>query len=325
MIPTVSLAGGAKLSGKRNLMRRPIASFAKAMEELGVKLILRDDNLLVQGDPPIGGTVHIDGDVSSQFISGLIFAAPHMVKGLHVELTSPLESRGYVLLTINCMKQHGVVVQANDEFSFLDVHPGQTYLPADHEIPGDFSSAAYALSAAAITESRVVVRGLSSMSKEPDMNVVQILSRMGAEAIFQEDGLLIEGRKLKGISVDLRENPDLGPIVAVLGAYAYGETRITGAKRLRYKESDRLAAVSSELTSLGAKVAETDDGLVVHGPSLLKGGTVKSYDDHRIAMALSVAALCAETPVIIEGAECVSKSYPKFFDDFRSLGVDIDG
>ena len=169
------------------------------------------------------------------------------------------------------------------------------------------------------------MRGLSRTSKEPDVGVVQILSRMGAETSFQEDGLLVEGGKLKGITVDLRQNPDLGPIIAVLACYANGETKITGAERLRYKESDRLATVTSELASLGAKIAETADGLIVHGPSHLKGGTVKSHGDHRIAMALSVAALCAKTQVVIEGVECVSKSYPNFFDDLRSLGVDVIG
>ena len=325
MIPIVSLAGGAKLSGRRSLMQRPIEPLAKAMEKLGVKLIAEHDRLLVTGDPPIGGTVRIKGNVSSQFVSGLILAAPHMVEGLHVELTSPLESRSYVLLTIDTMKQHSIRVQANDEISLIDVPPGQRYLPADHKIPGDFSSAAYALSAAAITKSRILVRGLSRASKEPDVGLVQILSRMGAETSFQENGLLVEGGKLTGITVDLRQNPDLGPIIAVLGCYANGETKITGAERLRYKESDRLATVTSELASLGAKIAETADGLIVHGPSHLKGGTVKSHGDHRIAMALSVAALCGMSQIVIEGVECVSKSYPKFFDDLRSLGVDVIG
>jgi 3-phosphoshikimate 1-carboxyvinyltransferase len=179
------------------------------------------------------------------------------------------------------------------------------------------------MSAAAITKSRVLIRGLSRLETEPDAAFVKLLSQMGARTVFSDGGVSVEGGILEATSIDLRDNPDLGPIFAVLGSYAEGETEIAGAARLRYKESDRLSTIATELNALGANIRETSDGLVVHGPTLLSGGCVHSHGDHRIAMALSVAALGAREKVVIEGAECVSKSYPNFFDDLRSLGVEV--
>lgn len=326
MIPIVSLTGGkAVVRAREGLIRRPLEPLAKAMEQLGVKLIHGDDLVKIEGGPPKGGTVRIRGDVSSQFISGLLFAGPLMKDGLRLELTSPLESRHYVTLTIETMKQHGIKVQSNREMSHFEILPTQRYCPAVHPISGDYSSAAFTLSAAAITNSKVLVRNLSRTKAEPDAVLVQILSLMGAEATVVEDGVFVHGGRLKAIDINIRDSPDLGPVAAVLGCYAEGETRINGAARLRYKESDRLAAITSELSSLGASINETDDGLLTRGPSSLNGGTVRSHGDHRIAMALSVAALGANGNVVIEGAECVSKSYPDFFDDLRSLGVEIVG
>jgi 3-phosphoshikimate 1-carboxyvinyltransferase len=176
------------------------------------------------------------------------------------------------------------------------------------------------MSAAAITKSRVLIRGISTLEAEPDSAFVELLSRMGARTVVSDGGVSVEGGMLEAVSIDLRDNPDLGPIFAVLGSYAEGDTQIAGAARLRYKESDRLSTIATELNALGAKIGETSDGLVVHGPTLLSGGCVHY---HRIAMALSVAALGAREKVVIEGAECVSKSYPNFFDDLRSLGVEV--
>jgi 3-phosphoshikimate 1-carboxyvinyltransferase len=326
MIPIVSLTGGkVVMKAQERLMRRPLEPLAKAMGQLGVR-VTHDGGLVdVEGGPPKGGSIRIRGDVSSQFISGLLFAGPLLKDGLGLELTSPLESRHYVTLTMETMKQHGIKVQSNKKMSHFKILPSQRYCPAPHRISGDYSSAAFALSAAAITNSKVLVRNLTRTKAEPDAVLIEILSQMGAEATIVEDGVLVNGGRLKATDINLRDSPDLGPVTAVLGCYAEGETRISGAARLRYKESDRLAAITSELSSLGASIIETEDGLILRGPSNLSGGIVRSHGDHRIAMALSVAALGANGNVVIEDAECVSKSYPNFFDDLRSLGVGIVG
>ncbi len=323
-LPIASLTGSkVTLKGKASLMRRPIGPLADAMNQLGVKLLMDEYGVHINGGKPKGRDVRIRGDVSSQFISGLLLAGPLMENGLEMELTSPLESRNYVSLTLETMRKHGIQVESNAEMSRFGTAPGQEYKATTHRIPGDYSSAAFPLSAAAITESRILVRGLQRVNSEPDEVFVEILSQMGVETSFSGDDVLVRGRRLKAAKINIRDCPDLGPILAVLGCYAEGKTQITGAARLRYKESDRLAAVSSELRALGADIIETDDGLIITGPSSLTGGIVHSHGDHRIAMALSVAALGARGKVVISGAECVSKSYPTFFHDLRSLGVDL--
>ena len=322
-IPIASLTGEKiKFSGQEGLMGRPIGPLAEAMKQLGVDVEESRNGVVVEGGPPKGGRVSIPGDVSSQFISGLLLAAPLMERELNLELTSPLESKSYVSLTIDVMKRHGVEVSSNGKMSTFSV-PLQLYKPVVHKVSGDFSSAAFAMSAAAITDSKLLIRGLSRDSHEPDSVMVGILSRMGVEARSLPEGVLVEGARLKGISIDLRDCPDLGPIVAVLGCYAKGRTQITGAGRLRYKESNRLEAIASELGALGADIEETEDGLIMFGPCPLEAGIVDSHDDHRIAMALSIAAIRAKDQVVIKHAECVNKSYPTFFNDLRSLGVEI--
>jgi 3-phosphoshikimate 1-carboxyvinyltransferase len=221
------------------------------------------------------------------------------------------------------MKHHGIQVRVNEEMTRFEVQPKQTYAPAVDHIPCDFSSASFIMCAAAITNSKVLIRGLLQENSQPDSVMVHVLSKMGITTQFTPGGLLLEGGQLNGITIDISDFPDLGPVLAVLGCYADGETRITGAGRLRYKESDRLNAVASELRVLGGEIEETDESLLVHGPRSLQGGRVRSHGDHRIAMALSAAALGAKGQVLIEHAECVSKSYPTFFNDMRSLGVEV--
>jgi 3-phosphoshikimate 1-carboxyvinyltransferase len=180
------------------------------------------------------------------------------------------------------------------------------------------------MAVAATTGSKILVTGLGEQDSEPDSEFLRILARMGAKSEFSSGRLLVQRGVLKGARVNISNCPDLGPLIAVLGSCAQGETEITGAERLRYKESDRLAAIASELSRLGAEVEETEGGLVVHGPSRLHGGMVESHGDHRIAMALAVAALNASDTVTIRDAECVNKSYPTFFDDIRSVGVEVN-
>jgi len=174
-----------------------------------------------------------------------------------------------------------------------------------------------------MTRSPLAVHNLNR-SLEPDSVFIDILSRMGAKIKVEHDEVKVESGKLKAANINLKDCPDLGPVVAVLGCYAEGKTEITGAARLRYKESDRLGSMQSELHSLGADITETDDGLILKGPTTLKGGSVYAHNDHRIAMALSVAALGAQSEVVIRGAECVSKSYPNFFEDLRKIGVGVE-
>ena len=322
--PIASLVGvDVNLSGSARLMQRPLQPLIEAMKQLGVSIKARPVEVVVKAARVKGGSVRIPGNVSSQFISGLLFAGPLMEEGLEITVTSSLESRGYVALTIEAMKEHGINVQTNSDMSRLQIAPHQKYRSADHTIPGDYSSAAFLMSSAAVTGSRITITGLSQTESDPDSAFLKILAKMGVRSSFSPDGLQVEVQELKASQVNISNCPDLGPVTVVLGVFADGKTEITGAERLRYKESDRLTAIVSELRSLGAEVEVTEAGLVVYGPSTLRGGIVESHGDHRIAMALAVAALNATGPVTIRNAESVNKSYPTFFDDIRSLGVEV--
>jgi len=323
-IPIASLTGAdVRLKGTETLMQRPIQALVQTMKQLGCEIATGRNEVHVKAGFPKGGTAQLRGDISSQFISGLLLAAPLMKDGLNLRLISPLESHGYVSLTIETMKRHGIGVESDDEMSLFKVEPGQVYKPATHRISGDYSSAAFLMSAAAVTGCKLLIHGLSQEGSDPDSAFLGVLSEMGVTTSFSSESLLVEGGPLKAVSVNISDCPDLGPAIAVLGCYANGETRITGAGRLRYKESDRLAAMTSELKALGAEIESTEDGLHLIGPSQLHGGIVDSHGDHRIAMALSIAAMDADEQVVIRNAQCVSKSYPAFFDDIRSLGVEV--
>ena len=325
VIPLLSLVGTETvLKAEESLIRRPIEPLADALKQLNVSLRINGRVITVSGGPPEGGTVTVRGDVSSQFISGLLLAGTLMKKGIKLEVISPLESRNYVLLTIETLRRHGVNVNVSRDFSLLEVPSGQTPVPTTHEISGDYSSASYHLCAAAITGSTLTVNNLSQ-TFEPDSAIVDILSKMGVRTIVDGNSVIVDSGRLMATDVDIRECPDLGPIIAVLACYADGRTRITGARRLRYKESDRLTSMRSELFSLGGEVSETEDGLMLSGPITLSGGVAHAHNDHRIAMALSIAALGAKNEISIQGAECVKKSYPNFFEDLRSIGVEVIG
>jgi 3-phosphoshikimate 1-carboxyvinyltransferase len=324
-IPILSLFGGETvLKAEESLIQRPIEPLKDALKQLNVSLNVHDRLVTISGGPAEGGRVTVRGDVSSQFISGLLLAGTLMKKGVKLEVVPPLESRNYVLLTIEILRRHDVNVNVSRDLSLITVPRGQKPKPTIHEISGDYSSASYHLCAAAVTGSSLTISNLSQ-TLEPDSIITDLLSRMGLKINVCGDSVIVLGGKLKAADVDIRGCPDLGPIIAVLACYADGTTRITGARRLRYKESDRLASMRSELASLGGEVTETEDGLVLNGPITLTGGIVKSHGDHRVAMALSIAALGAKKGVSIKGAECVSKSYPNFFEDLRSIGVKVVG
>lgn len=325
LIPVVALIGEkVLLKGDEHLIRRPLKPLEDALTQLRVNVAVSGSNVMIEG-PPTGGIVRIRGDVSSQFVSGLLFAGSRMKDGLELIMTTPLESRSYVMLTLEVMKQHGIRSEITSDVTKISIASRPRYSPFRHVVHGDWSSAAFLLAASAVTRSPVVVRDLRQSQNEPDAAFLRILSQMGVTAHSVEDGFVLEDSRLKGARIDIRDCPDLGPILAVMGCYAEGETRITGAARLRYKESDRLATITSELNGLGVSISETDDGLIVIGPSIPLGGQVQSHNDHRIAMALSVAALGAREPITIRNAECVNKSYPRFFEDLRLLGVETDG
>ena len=320
--------GLAVLTGDESLRSRPNEPLLSSLRELGATGRSTRGNgraPLVVGDSLEGGETTIDGGVSSQFISSLLFAAPLTDKGATVNIEGTLKSRPYVDITLEVLEKMGVAVEETDEG--FDVSGGQSYDAEEFRVPGDFSSASYPLAAGAVAGETSV--GNLYPSAQGDSLILEVLERMGASVEWNRDeGIArVSGTadELEGVEFSAANNPDLTPTVAALGAVANGETRIVDAEHVRYKETDRLEAMATELGKMGASIDEERDSLVIDGDvSELVGARVDGRHDHRVVMALGVAALVAEGNTTIETAESVGVSYPGFAGDLRELGVDVE-
>jgi len=320
--------GISVLTGRKGLLHRPMGPMIQALHQLGV------DAYSTRGDgcPPIvvfgggfkGGEVTLRGDVSSQFLSGLLFASPLSEDDVTVSMNTELESKPYVDMTIEVLKEHGVKVYVKGYREFT-VPGGQEYAARDHGVEGDYSSAAFLAAAAAVTHSTVKIFGLNSNSIQGDKRILQALSDMSVKVRWVEDRLVVEGDgQLEGVEVEARDVPDLVPALAALACFAEGETVIKGVGRLRFKESDRISSLITELSKTGAELTYRDGELRVRG-GRLKPVSFHSHGDHRIAMACAVLGLGIEGESKLFSYGCVKKSYPNFFIDLKSLGAEIAG
>jgi len=314
--------GVSLLTGDASLQGRPMGPLLEALSALGAstKSLGRD------GRPPVeirgilrGGATTLPGDVSSQFLSSLLIACPLAENESLVEIRSPLRSTPYVEMTRDMLADFGVDV-TGDSQSYR-IPGGQSYHPTDIEVPGDFSSAAFPLVAAAITDGDVTVTDLDFEGPYGGRKIVDILRSFGAHVDVVSDRVRVQSGPLAAQTVDVGDHSDLFPVLAVLASQAEGETRFVNGGHLRFKESDRIDATVSMLHALGGRAKATADGCVVSGPSRLFGGSVDARGDHRILMAAAVAGLTARAPVNISDPWCFRASYPSFLDDMRNLGA----
>ncbi|MDR1042754.1 MAG: 3-phosphoshikimate 1-carboxyvinyltransferase [Clostridiales Family XIII bacterium] len=334
LIPIAGLDGREWIfRGGGRLMDRPLDIYKSVFEKCGGVFEQGDGEVRIRG-PLRSGAYELPGDVSSQFISGLLFALPLLGGDSEIILTSPIESADYVMLTTDVMSSFGVdadeVGEGGDGVANFDRTTGwsipgsQAYRSVKYVVEGDWSQAAFFLCAGALGR-RVVVDGLSSGSLQGDMRILGILSDAGCDVSAEMKPLrracsvraLAPRSGLRAVTVDARDIPDLVPPVAALACYLEGESRIKNAGRLRLKESDRLTALAEELSKIGAGIRMDGDALVIRGKGSLDGGSADAHNDHRIAMALAVASIGCDNPVRLTGAESVSKSYPDFWRDFE--------
>jgi 3-phosphoshikimate 1-carboxyvinyltransferase len=326
MIPVAALAQGKTtfVMGP-SLSRRPITPLLQSLGDLGVKTQHNPSLVVVYGGGIKGGETALRGDISSQFISGLLFACPRAKKDTHISLTKPVESKGYVDMTVEVLCKHSIKVEVSKDYSSIRIPSGQDYKPFKHRVPGDFSSAAYLLAAAAITSSKIRIYNLDYTSKQGDKVILEILRQAGVNVHVGENHVEVHGAINNPIKIDAGDIPDLVPACTAIACYAVGRSEIRNARRLRYKESDRLTALYTEFKKMGAHITVKGDSLTITGPCELHGALIDPHNDHRIAMACAVAALGANGDSTIMNAECVSKSYPKFFRDLSLLGANIVG
>ncbi len=319
-VPIAAALGvDAHFYGEGRLPQRPMTPLIDALCGHGVVFDSPKDAILSVRGQLQSGIFALPGDVSSQYITGLLFALPLLQGESEIRLTSPLQSRGYVDMTIDAIQACGVQLEATH--SGWRILGGQQYHNTISTIEGDYSGGAFWLCAGALAKgSSLSVTGLTPCSLQGDRAVLDVLQQMGANIVREGSQVTVTHSPLSAVDIDAADIPDLVPILAVTAAVANGTTIIYNAERLRIKESDRLETVTAGLTALGAEITQYPDKLVIAGKELLDGGTVDSFGDHRIAMAMAVAALGCQNPVTILGGECVAKSYPDFWEDYAALG-----
>jgi 3-phosphoshikimate 1-carboxyvinyltransferase len=311
--------GVTVFTGNRSLHRRPMEPLLTALTSLGARIFSNNGYLpIMTGGGLTGGTLSIDCEKSSQFLSSLLISLPLAAQD-SIITADHLRSRPYVDITMEMLEDFGIRIEQEKNTYYI---PGtQAYYSRMYRITGDFSSAAYFMTAGAITDTAVRVENLDLHSAQGDKIIVNILRDMGADVAINpsQTAVTVAGGELRGISIDCSDIPDLFPILCVLGMCAEGKTTLHSAPHLHYKESDRIHNMSSELAALGIKTEVLDDGLIVWGGTPKRGVTLQSHQDHRICMALSIAALISDN-ITITDVECISESYPAFFDDIKSIG-----
>jgi len=310
--------GRTILDGSERMRKRPIEELLKGLRMLGVKAYSRGGYppVVIESKGLLGGRVEIRGEESSQYLSALLMVAPYARRDVSIEVKGSLSSKPYIDITLDVMSAFGVRVEAWGYNNFF-IQRGQYYTPRTYHIEADASNASYFFSAAALTRGKVRVENLRQDSLQGDIRFLEILERMGCKVTWRNNGVEVFGRELTGIEVDMNEMPDLVPTLAITSAFARGKTVIKNIGHLRFKESDRIHALTQELIKMGIHVEEGDDWLKIEGGSA-HGAEIETYNDHRIAMSFAISGLVVPG-VKIKEEECVNKSFPFFWDTLQEF------
>lgn len=317
-IPVAAVgAVNAEFIGSGRLPQRPIGIFTDLLPNFGV-------NCETEGGLPLkisgslqSGTFKIPGNVSSQFITGLLFALPLLENDSDIVLTSPIESVGYINMTIYTMSKFGVEIETTD-FGW-HIKGNQSYKPCSYKTDGDWSQAAFFMVSGAINGS-ITVNGVNRDSAQGDRKIAELISQFGAEVLQTDTSVTVKSGKMHAITIDASQIPDIVPVLAVCASFAEGTTRIINAQRLRIKESDRLKTTANLINNLGGNVRELSDGLEITGVNQLIGGSADGCNDHRIVMSAAVCAAGLDGEIECSDALSINKSYPEFFNDYNSIG-----
>ncbi len=291
--------------GEGNLGKRPLTTFYNIFDEQKINYDYEENNLNLKINGVLkSGTFNVEGNISSQFISGLLFALPLLEGESIINITTELESKGYIDLTLSMLKTFGIEIENNNYESFK-IKGNQEYKNGSYSVEGDYSQGAFYFSANDLGNN-ITINGLDENSLQGDKAVIDILHNL------KNSNSLVE--------IDASSCPDVIPVITVVAALREGETNIINASRLRIKECDRLSAISSQINKIGGNVIELPSGLIIKGVKNFIGGEVDSFDDHRIAMSMAIASTMCTEPLIIKNPACVKKSYPNFWEDFSALG-----
>ncbi|MBN2793836.1 MAG: 3-phosphoshikimate 1-carboxyvinyltransferase [Clostridia bacterium] len=304
--------------GTGQLVFRPLRPYFDIFDAQNISYTYNQQLPLTVKGPLQPGRFQLPGDISSQFITGLLYALPLLDGPSEIQITTSLESKGYIDLTLDVLEKYGIQV-INEDYKKFIIPGSQSYQAVDYKVEGDFSQVAFWL-VAGLINGDIICSDMNKNSRQGDREVLEIIEKMSGHYTFEADEIHVKKQSLKCTVIDGSQCPDIIPVLTVLAAVSEGETRIVNAERLRIKECDRLKAISTELNKLGADIEELEDGLIIRGVRALKGGRVKGWNDHRIVMSLAVAALVCQEDVYIEGCDAITKSYPHFFEDYKTLG-----
>ena len=321
-IPIFSLTGKrVRFTGQNRLLQRPQTVYQQLFEAQGFHYSQTAEWIEIEGalQP---GDITLRGDISSQFISGLLFALVCRKEDSTLHIEPPFESRSYVELTLQMLQDFGVHAYFEDELT-LRIPGGQRYQACETTVESDYSQLGFYAALGCINH-EVHCLGLRPDSRQGDRQILDFVRKMGGKTEVTDKEVIVYPSSLSGCELDMQNCPDLGPILMVLASFAQGETKMINAARLRYKESDRIEAMETELRKVGVPIHSSEGEVWIQGPTAWKGGvTLDGHKDHRIVMALAIGATMADAPVTIEGAEAIAKSYPGFFRDLRSLGIEV--
>jgi len=321
MLPVLGALGiTARIKMHGRLPERPLEPLWSELIAHGMTMRRSAADELTVSGKLIPGNYSIDGGVSSQFITGLLFALPCLPGESRLDITGKRESVPYIEMTLAAQRRFGCALIDDGAGFTISACP---YHAGAYAVEGDYSGAAFMLCAGALTDAGVLVTGLTADSTQGDREILHLLREFGAEVTEEAEGIRVCRGNLRGMTVDARDIPDLVPIVSVIAAAAEGCTEIINAGRLRLKESDRLTAVADLLTTLGAQVEEKEDSLTIRGGKPLHGGLCNGYNDHRIVMSAAVAALICDGEVEITTPNAVAKSYPEFYEDLARFGLAV--
>ena len=324
LLPLVStFSKEATVDCSEGLRKRPIRELIETLEESGLYFKEKGFPINISGNVTTD-FFKISGDISSQYVSGLLLLSSLLDQRSSIYLTTKLESRAYVNITIKVLRDFGIIVNELEEGVF-EIYGGRDKIlpPKEYQIEGDWSNAAFFLVGGCLGDS-IKMSGLNLESSQGDKKIVQILKKAGAILTCSDDFISSNRSHLNSFEVDFSETPDLFPILSVVAALSKGQSILKGGERLKLKESNRIESTFQMLKSLGADVKKRDDGLIIQGKEILDGGIVNSFNDHRIVMSATMASIKCKEPVSIVNAGAVKKSYPNFFDDFKKVGGIFD-
>ena len=304
-------------TGRERLEKRSLKTYTDIFDEFGAEYVTSNNKslpIIIKKGDLSGNIIELDEDINSQFLSGLLFALPLSKHDTEIHLSGPFKSKGYIDMTIDILKKFGIEIY-NYKYTLFRIRGHQEYKTYNYRAEGDFSHAAFYLAAGALGNF-IVCNGLNLETKQVDKNIIDIIEKMNGQIVVENGAIAAVPTLLKGTEINISKNPDLLPAICVMATFAQGETIINGIEC----DKERAINIANQLNSIGATIIEQPNRLIIEGADCIAGGTANTCNDHRIAMALAIASTCCKSLVSVEDSEVINKSYPQFWEHFKSIG-----